>query len=154
MERKIGKILENVCAINLVIIVIVVLLGVFTRYILHNALSWTEEMTRFLIVFLGLVGAALALGKNGHSSIDVFVDKCPVWLQMVFKVISSSTIAVFAAIMVIYGVKLAFSSGAHAEILPIPMWIPLSSVPLSGVIMFYYSIRSIYQALKKGVLQG
>ena len=149
--KKLERILENACAINLVIITIVVLLGVFTRYVLHNALSWTEEMTRFLIVFLGLVGAALALGKGSHSSIDVIVNISPAWLQLIFKLISHVTIAVFASVMVIFGIKLAYTSGAHAEILPIPMWIPLSSVPLSGVIMLYYSLRSIIQELKMGV---
>lgn len=151
MEKRIEKFLENASGINLIIITIVVLLGVFTRYILHNALSWTEEMTRFLIVYLGLIGAALALGKGSHSSIDILVNVSPPWLQLIFKVISHLTIAVFASVMVIFGIKLAYTSGAHAEILPIPMWIPLLSVPLSGVIMFYYSLRSIIQELKKGV---
>ncbi len=151
VEKKLERILENACAINLIIITIVVLLGVFTRYVLHNALSWTEEMTRFLIVYLGLIGAALALGKGSHSSIDILVNVSPAWLQVVFKVISHLTIVVFASVMVVFGIKLAYTSGAHAEILPIPMWIPFLSVPLSGIIMFYYSLRSVIQELKKGV---
>ncbi len=49
--------------------------------------------------------------------------------------------------MLVYGVGLAADSGATAEIIPIPMWIPLMSVPLSGGILLLVSLLKIVSEL-------
>ena len=51
--------------------------------------------------------------------------------------------------MLVYGTGLAFDSGATAEILPMPMWIPLLSVPFSGGIMLLVSLLKIISELRR-----
>ena len=141
--EKLAEMLTSLCALLLAAITAIILVSVFYRYVLGNALSWSEEAGRFLVVFVGLAGAAIALHKDEHASFTAMLARFPARLQKAFRILNYALIAVFAGIMLIYGTGLAFDSGATAEILPIPMWIPLLSVPFSGGIMLLVSLLKI-----------
>ncbi|MDK2959449.1 MAG: hypothetical protein PWP47_1493 [Synergistaceae bacterium] len=147
--EKIERILISLCAVLLAAITVIILLSVFYRYVLGNALSWSEEAGRFLVVFVGLAGAAIALHKDEHASFTAVLNRFPAWLQKACRVLNYSLIALFAGIMLVYGTDLAFDSGATAEIIPMPMWIPLLSVPFSGGIMLLVALMKIISELRR-----
>jgi len=147
--EKIERILISLCALLLAAITVIILLSVFYRYVLGNALSWSEEAGRFLVVFVGLAGAAIALHKDEHASFTAVLNRFPAWLQKACRVLNYSLIALFAGIMLVYGTDLAFDSGATAEIIPMPMWIPLLSVPFSGGIMLLVALMKIISELRR-----
>jgi len=129
--------------------VITTLVGIFFRYGLNHALSWTEELTRFMLVFIGLIGAALALWKDEHIAFLSLVDKLPLNLQKILKVFCYLLMEIFVGTIVYYGYDLAISSGANAQILPISMFIPLSIVPISGSIMFAILVVKIWLEIRR-----
>jgi TRAP-type C4-dicarboxylate transport system permease small subunit len=147
--EKIERILISLCALLLAAITVIILLSVFYRYVLGNALSWSEEAGRFLVIFVGLAGAAIALHKDEHASFTAVLNRFPAWLQKACRVLNYSLIALFAGIMLVYGTDLAFDSGATAEIIPMPMWIPLLSVPFSGGIMLLVALMKIISELRR-----
>jgi len=147
--EKVERILISLCALLLAAITVIILLSVFYRYVLGNALSWSEEAGRFLVVFVGLAGAAIALHKDEHASFTAVLNRFPAWLQKACRVLNYSLIALFAGIMLVYGTDLAFDSGATAEIIPMPMWIPLLSVPFSGGIMLLVALMKIASELRR-----
>ena len=67
--------------LNLVLIVAValllldVVLGVFTRYVMGEQAKWTEELARFLLIWVSLLGSAVAFGSKAHLGVDFFVSK-------------------------------------------------------------------------------
>jgi len=124
--------------------VIITLLGIFFRYCLNDALSWTEELTRYMMVFIGLMGAALAIWEDKHVAFSLLVEKLPLNLQKILKVFCYLLIEIFIGTIVYYGYNLAVLSGAHAEILPIPMTIPLFILPISGLVMFIILMVKIW----------
>ena len=77
------------------------------------------------------------------------LNRFPAWLQKACRVLNYSLIALFAGIMLVYGTDLAFDSGATAEIIPMPMWIPLLSVPFSGGIMLLVALMKIISELRR-----
>ncbi|MEL6133172.1 MAG: TRAP transporter small permease subunit, partial [Bacteroidota bacterium] len=58
MKQRIDQVLGGFLAILMGMITLVVLWGVFTRYALGSQASWSEELARFLLVWIGLLGAA------------------------------------------------------------------------------------------------
>ena len=54
-----------------------VLLGVFFRYVIGNALTWTEESARYMMIWMGFLATSLALREGGHVSMDVFLNQLP-----------------------------------------------------------------------------
>ena len=138
--RAIEAVLLWACGVVFVTMTCVTLLGVFFRYVIGDALSWTEEMTRFLLIFIGLFGAALALYRDEHVGFTMIVVRLPKPVASVLSVLSSLVILCFAAVMIWHGFRLAFTSGTWAQILPIPMIIPLMIVPLSGCFIVLFTI--------------
>ena len=54
-----------------------VLLGVFFRYVVGDALTWTEESSRYLMIWMGFLATALALREGGHVAMDLLLSRLP-----------------------------------------------------------------------------
>ena len=69
------KIIEVLCTIIMGIMVVAVCWQVFTRFVLKNPSTVTEEMLRYLLVWTTMVGAAYAYGRRKHLSIGILTKK-------------------------------------------------------------------------------
>lgn len=148
MLSVIEEILVNACAFMLAAMALITLIAVFYRYVLGNALSWTEELTRYLMIFVGLFGTAVALRRDEHVGFTMIVEKLPPALQKAANLINYASVGIFCWIMVYNGFKWASWTGTTAEILPIPMWIPCSMVPVSGLTMLVVIVNKIWNELR------
>ncbi|HAI85795.1 MAG TPA: hypothetical protein DCL63_02250 [Firmicutes bacterium] len=144
----IEDVLVNLCALMLAAMAAITLIAVFYRYVLGNALSWTEELTRYLMIFVGLFGTAVALRRDEHVGFTMIVEKLPPVGRRVANIISYAGVGIFCWIMAYDGYKWASWTGTTAEILPIPMWIPCSMVPISGAAMLVVVIAKIWHELR------
>ncbi|MDP1601632.1 MAG: TRAP transporter small permease subunit, partial [Legionella sp.] len=59
------------------IMCVVVLMGVFTRYVLNDALPWTEEAARFALLWMSWLGGGLAVRKGAHIAAEFLIDRLP-----------------------------------------------------------------------------
>ncbi|OQB48206.1 MAG: Sialic acid TRAP transporter permease protein SiaT [Firmicutes bacterium ADurb.Bin153] len=144
----VDKVLVNICAVALALMVMVCLVAIFYRYILGNALSWTEELTRYLMIFVGMFGTSLALLRDEHVGFNTIVNKMPEKLKRVANVVSYVLIGTLASVIAYEGFKWTLNSGmATAQILPIKMWIPMSCIPLGGILLFAVSLTKIISEL-------
>lgn len=142
-------VLVNICGAAFLAMTVVTLMGVFFRYVLGDALSWTEELTRFLLIFVGLFGAALALFRDEHVGFQAFITRLPAPVGTGLTVLSHIAVMTFAAVMTWHGFRLAMTSGTSAQILPILMLIPLMIVPASGACMILFLAIKLVAALGK-----
>ena len=53
----------------------------FTRYVLNNSASWTEEIARYLLIAVVFTGATIGVAKNNHIQVDFFYKFLPLWLS-------------------------------------------------------------------------
>ena len=75
LRDKIDKILANTLIVIMSVMVVNVLWQVFTRYIMGDPSSFTDELARYLMIWIGVLGAAFVSGKNMHVAIDVLPAK-------------------------------------------------------------------------------
>jgi len=75
LRRKVDKILANILIFIMSVMVINVLWQVFTRYIMGDPSSFTDELARYLMIWIGILGAAYVSGKNMHVAINVLPEK-------------------------------------------------------------------------------
>ena len=153
MRQKIDKILGNFLAILMGIMTIDVLWGVFTRYAMGSQASWTEELARFLLIWIGILGAAYAAGKDMHLAIDLLMPRLKEEGQKRLKILISFLIVLFAStVMVIGGIRLIYITHVLGQLSPalrVPMAVIYSVVPLSGILVVYYKANNIILQLKK-----
>jgi TRAP-type C4-dicarboxylate transport system permease small subunit len=148
MKRdKIDQVLGNVLALFMAIMTIDVLWGVFTRYAMGSQASWSEELARFLLVWIGILGAAYAAGKQLHLSIDLLKPSLNDNNKHKLQIVINLIIVIFAlTVMVIGGLRLmyiTFVLGQLSPALRIPMYLVYGVVPLSGALIIYYKLADL-----------
>ena len=83
-----------------------ILTGVFFRYVLVKPLPWSEDLGRYLMVWIALFGAGVVMQKGGHVAVTVIVDRLPFRLRTGLQIISKLLVLGFALTMGYLGVQL------------------------------------------------
>ncbi len=114
----------------------------FTRYVLNNSASWTEEIARYLLIGTVFVGAAIGVAKNNHIQVDLLYRYLPKGagraLSMVVDVLR---IAFFGTMVVLTGQMMQRMDNYKMTIIDLPMNL-LYGVCLFGFVMM--TLRSIW----------
>ena len=124
-----------------------VLWGVITRYALGSQASWTEELARFLLIWIGILGAAYASGQKMHLSIDLLKPSLPPkGQQQLFLIINLLVILFALFVMVIGGARLMYLTQILGQVSPalrIPVAFIYAIIPVSGLLIIYYKLSEI-----------
>ncbi|OLO26239.1 C4-dicarboxylate ABC transporter permease [Alkalihalophilus pseudofirmus] len=138
--RKAIKGMNQTLNIILVLIFVVLTVAVFCqiifRFVLNQPLAWTEELSRYSLVWITFLGAAFAMSKNAHIGMEVLRDRAPAFLKKVLAIVAAVVCLGFFFIMIKEGYSLAGRSmNQLSPVLKIPMGIVYSVIPISGVIL-------------------
>jgi TRAP-type C4-dicarboxylate transport system permease small subunit len=155
MRRAIDRTLETLLALIMFIMVLSVLWQVFSRYILQDPSSFTEELVRFLLIWVGILGAAYASGKRLHLAIDLLPSKlAPVQRVSLQRIIDSLILLFAIAVFIIGGgrlVYITFILEQNSPALQLPLAYVYTVLPLSGLIIVFYKIQSLVKPESNGV---
>lgn len=97
---KLFKGIDYLTGILTGLMVLFVFLNVVLRTCFNSGLTWSEELSRYLFVFVTYVGAISAMRVNGHLGVDTLISRVPRLLQMVMYVVSQLVIAALMCILV------------------------------------------------------
>lgn len=75
LRNILDKTLSGLAGISFLAMVLLVCWQVFTRYILGNPSSWSEELVSYLFAWMSLLGASIVVGERGHMNIPILVDR-------------------------------------------------------------------------------
>lgn len=149
MREKIIYYLGRFLALLMAIMTVDVLWGVFTRYAMGAQASWSEELARFLLIWIGILGAAYASGQNMHLAIDLISTKLSKTNNKRLNLFIRGLIIAFALfVLVIGGTRLIYISQVLGQLSPalrMPMSIVYAVVPLSGLFIIYFKLTEKYQ---------
>jgi TRAP-type C4-dicarboxylate transport system permease small subunit len=140
VDRFVGKLLVLILGI----MVINVLWQVFSRYFTDNPSSFTDELARYLMMWLGILGAAYVGGRNEHVAIDFFTKKTSPKIQKWLKGLISLSIITFASLGFVIGggrlVYITMKLQQYSPSLQIPLALVYAVVPISGLLLIFYKI--------------
>jgi TRAP-type C4-dicarboxylate transport system permease small subunit len=152
-KNIIDKILSWTVIVLMAIITINVLWQVFSRFILQNPSSFTEELARYMLIWIGILGAAYVAGQKLHLAIDLLSTKLTGKSKSVLEIFIQLCIFVFSFfVMVIGGIRLVYITLQLNQIsaaLQIPLGYVYLVLPISGALMMFYSTYFIFDEIKK-----
>ncbi len=145
IKKKVNRILEWGLIVLMAVNVLNVLWQVFTRFILRDPSSFTEELARYLLIWVGLLGASYAAGQKMHLAIDVVLKALAGKIRSLVELCVQLFIFLFAFfVMLIGGVRLVVITLKLNQIsaaLRLQLGYVYLVLPLSGLlIMFYASV--------------
>lgn len=148
MRARIDLVLGQFLVILMVIMTLDVLWGVFTRYAMGNQASWSEELARFLLIWIGILGAAYASGQNMHLSIDLISPKLNAKERKTKDRVINVLVILFAiTVLIIGGFRLIYIShilGQTSPALSVPMTVVYAVLPLSGILIVYFKLYDYF----------
>ncbi len=134
-------------------LVVCVVWQVFSRYVLNQPSTLTDELARFLMIWVGLLGAAYTVGAQRHLSIDLFALALNKRKQLLLSIVINILILGFAgSVIVTGGLKLIDKTLATSQVsaaMQIPMGYVYIILPLSGLVMMFYALCFINQSIQQ-----
>ncbi len=136
-DNRLGRIEKFFVAVMLSVMILLAFLQIVLRNVFSSGISWGDPLVRYLVLWVGFIGASLATKEGKHITIEVFSR----WLSgrgsQYLRVISN-------LISVIIGGLLVFASWTFVQneaqmgsttFLQIPIWIPQIIIPITFTLM-------------------
>lgn len=131
----------------LVLVTVVVTWQVFSRYVLNDPSSFTEELARFLLIWITLLGCVLAYRHNNHLGLDMIYTQAEDSYRKVMYFIIHASVGIFALCVMIIGgfllMNMTEQLGQSSPVMGIDISMVYSVVPLSGLLILLYSINAL-----------
>jgi TRAP-type C4-dicarboxylate transport system permease small subunit len=130
---------------------LLVAVQVFCRYILNSSLFWSEELSRYMLVWLSFFGATVAYYRNLHPGVDALTGRLSAGGQRCMRLLVHAVSMALALVMIISGSQFAwFVRMQISPALSVPKWIILAVIPLSGAILLLHALLFLLQTLHRG----
>ncbi|MGC5615862.1 TRAP transporter small permease [Georgenia sp. Z1491] len=149
--RAIKRVLDTaLCWITVVLfalLVVVLVWQIFTRQVLGDPATWTEEGARLTFVWLGLFTSAFVFGERGHIAVEFLARKLPGGAERVLAIVVQLVVLAFAVVVLIWGGMRASDNAwlQNLSALPFTLGQMYLALPISGVLIAFYSIYYILQ---------
>jgi len=148
-----NKTLNALAGISFLAMVVLVCWQVFTRYILKNPSTWSEELVSYLFAWMTLLGASLVVGERGHMNIPIIVERMKPSMRKGFAIFAEVIAFLFAAVILVYGgVQItSLAMGQMTSSLGVAVGVFYVVLPVSGAINMLYALLNIWDILKGNI---
>ena len=149
--KTLDRLLESVLVLLMIGLVFDVVWQVFARYVLQNPSSFTDELARYLLIWVGYLGAAYGTGKKVHLAIDILASKLTTRRLGVLHRNSVALLIISFAflVLVIGGGRLVYITvilEQSSSALGVPLGLVYSVIPLSGMLIITYCMNEIFES--------
>ncbi len=119
-------------------------LQIFSRFILHAPIAWSEELLTYSFVWSSFIGASLAIDQLAHFNVDIFIHHFPEKLAKFVLYLVWLTMLWFTAFLVYKGTILAQLNVVQTmDVLPFSMVWAYASIPVSAAFMFVHTLDKV-----------
>jgi TRAP-type transport system small permease protein len=143
--RRLSWAVERVTAVPCMIAIgamtVIVIVGVFYRYVLGTPLGWTEEASRYLMIWAASLAISMGIIKGEHVGITLLVDALSPRLRRWMAVIANLTILAFLYVLTERGYAIAVAGqNQFAPLLGVSMVWSLASIPVAGLLAMVQTV--------------
>lgn len=152
LTHLIDKVIEKFLILLMAVMVLSVTWQVVTRFLMASPSSYTEELARFLLIWIGVLGGSYALRTRSHLGIDILAKKLNPGQREILNIFVYSLILLFSVLIMLVGgiklVALTFLLDQTSASLGIKMGYIYLVLPISGTVMLIYSLDVIFDSYK------
>ena len=140
ISAKVSRISEKVVQVTLVgmvaIMTVIIIIQVFMRYLFLFSLSWSEEVARYLMIWVSFLGASLALKYGFHIGVEFVINRIPEKMREWVNLIAKIGILIFLIYFTIGGFRVSWAvRDQDSPALLFSMAYAYLSAPVGGLFM-------------------
>lgn len=150
LSEKLSRLSEKATQYALIVMVsvmtVTVIVQVFLRYLFSFSLSWSEEVARYLMIWVSFLGGSLALQKGLHIGVELLLVRIsPEWRKWI-SIFSKMLILTFLIFLTIGGIKITWAvRDQRSPALLFSMAYAYLSAPVGGLLMSIQAIHSLIE---------
>ena len=155
MNSKLKNFLNNFegycCIFTLAAMSIIVFIQVVARFILKSSLPWSEEASRYLLVWTAFLGGAYGVRQGAHIGIEAFAMLLPKKVQKVLNILVMIGSIVICVVIFKYGASIVstqLSKGQLSPAMRVPMGYMYAAIPVGMVFFIIRYIQNIYDVIR------
>jgi TRAP-type C4-dicarboxylate transport system permease small subunit len=145
------RVLEFAVTVFMALLVLDVLWGVCSRFVLGEPSAWTEELAIFLLIWVALLGSAVGFSRQKHLGVDYFVNQLHPDARRLIAIVVQGLVAAFAASAMVWGgyvlVSETLQAGQLTPALGIRMGLVYLAVPISGLFIVLFAVEQILELM-------
>jgi tripartite ATP-independent transporter DctM subunit len=152
VDALIGYVTEPAACVLLVVEVVILAVGVFSRYVLRNSIPWTDELATILLLWLAMLGAVSAYRRDQHIRLTSLVRRVDARARDVFEIVSAVVVAIFA--LELLPASRDFLIQEQLDLTPalsIPRSYVIASIVFALVLIFVLAVLRLIDAPRKPV---
>lgn len=146
--RLIDQLVAGTLMLAMTLILLTVVWQVISRYVLQDPASVTEELSRFLLIWIGLLGAAFAYRQKVHLGFNMIVEKQSEQVRKYTHTVVELLVIIFCATTLVFGGSQLVTLTLELEQISAALGIPVGYVyvvlPVSGILLIWYGLINIH----------
>jgi TRAP-type C4-dicarboxylate transport system permease small subunit len=151
VAKALSQIPDRVLLIILILTMLDMLLGVFTRYVTGRAIYWAEEVGTFGLVWITMIGTGIGVKRGIHFTMPTFMGRFPPGVRYAIAVANHFLIIIFGALMFFTGVNMTIgSSNMFSPALEVNLGILNSAGIACGALIVVYEAQRGLGTLRRG----
>ncbi|MEX0603221.1 MAG: TRAP transporter small permease [Marinobacter sp.] len=149
-ERAIDAIMQPIVFAAMVALIVVITLQIISR-VFFTAVGWTEEVARFLLVWITFMAATLAFQRGRHIAVSFVVNALPVRIRQVARILAVAIALGFMIALVLIGYRYTqVQSFQTSASLGWSMTYVYSIIPVCGALMSWYAFVDLVELVAEG----
>ena len=134
LDQTLDRVMKCLMALSMLSLVIGGFWQIFTRWILGNPSTFTEEFMRYMLIWASMIGSAYCFYKDKHLALDLFKRKANGKVAIILNVFIEAMILFFVIYVFVYGgARMAMNATNASSVMHIPFKILYLVMPLSGI---------------------
>jgi len=141
--EKTLKVIINIC---LFVMTLVVTIQILSRYIFSAPLGWSEEVTRYLFIYMVFLSASVGIRTHLHIGVDILTDYLSSNSKKLLELIVNIIIVLFLLIVTYYGSILSIiNMNQLSPSLGMPIGLFYAAIPIGSILGILFTIESIFK---------
>lgn len=149
--RELSKnLLALVSIVLFALMVVVAVWQVFTRQVLNDPSTWSEELSRLFFVWLTFIGGAFLFGERGHIAVDFLARRLSPTGQVWAQAFAQLMVAAFAGVGMLWGGIVAAANAWNQNLTALPFtvgWIYVV-IPVAGAFILFFALTDFIAVLR------
>ncbi|MGB5983957.1 MAG: TRAP transporter small permease [Desulfobacterales bacterium] len=146
---------ERCCALLMAAMVLVVWFGVVERYFMHLGATWTEEFSRYVMIWVALLAVSCGAYRREHIGLNLVMERLPAKVAPWFRLALDLVGLAFFLFLAFFGVGMALGGATqYATIFGITMVVPFASVPVAAGLTAFQILITLIRDLARDLVRN
>ncbi|CAG23380.1 TRAP transporter small permease [Photobacterium profundum] len=157
LTQMVNRVLVSILILFMGLMVLTVIWQVFTRFIINDPSVFTDELSRYLLIWIGILGGAYTFSVKRHLALELLASRLSYKRKQLQSIFINILIIVFTYISLVYGgSQYALTTIAHQQVSPglsigeykLLIGYVYMVIPISGVLIIFYGLLDILESFK------